>query len=111
MARSQVSDEGPRVCRICGAQLDSHAGTSEVYGGTVCAECARIEHIGFIWCAVGAVVIFLVWAVVQVLYRRGVVGIAVRDLASLRWAAIWFGICLLLIYFRLKKRKKLSNKP
>lgn len=97
------------VCQICGAPLDSQGVTSEVYGGVVCAECARIERIGFFWCGGGAIVIVLLWAITQILYHAGLVGKAVHGAISLRWAPLWFFVCVLVIYFRLNKRKRLHR--
>ena len=106
MTTSKPSSE--KVCRICCAPLDSQRFTSEVCGGVVCAECARTERVGFKWCLVGLVIIALLQAVMFVLYRYGLVSRAVHDFISL-WGCLWILACLLGIYFRLNKRKRLCK--
>lgn len=98
-----------RRCRICHAPLTSQGITSEVAGGAVCADCARIERIGFIWCSIGVVVIASLWAIVLLLYRHGIVSETTHYFFSLWWQAIWIFACLLGIYFRLNKRKQLRK--
>ena len=106
-ARHLIMNRGDRstvdVCRICCAPLHSQGVKSELFRGVICRECARLERIGFMWSGAGPLVTVLVWALIQLLYRAGVVSKA-PQLIFLALAPLWFFVCLLLVYSRLRKR-------
>jgi hypothetical protein len=103
----QRADSSEARCGNCGQQLTSEACSSELLHGPVCAECCAIERAGFRSIGIGALAIILIWALLQVLYHKGLVGERFHGLIWLGWAPVWFFICLMGVYFRLRKRKRL----
>jgi hypothetical protein len=80
-----------------------------VVGGVVCAECAKIERVGFIWSGVGVIVIVLLWAIMLAIHRAGLIAKTIHWFPFLILAPLWFFVCVLVIYFRLSRRKRLRN--
>jgi hypothetical protein len=75
-----------------------------MFRGPMCADCYAIERAGFKWIAVGAASVILIWGLSQGLYYARVIVHSSLGLIWLALAPMWFFVCLIWTYLRLRKR-------